>query len=70
LPKEAQYFFCKPNIPRGKDANELQKAASDFNLNGNSYLSVSQAFNDAKIKATDNDLVLVAGSIFVVGEVL
>jgi dihydrofolate synthase/folylpolyglutamate synthase len=70
LPKEAQYFFCKPNIPRGKDANELQKAASEFNLNGNSYLSVSQAFNDAKIKATDNDLVLVAGSIFVVCEVL
>ena len=25
LPKKATYYFCKPNIPRGLDAEELNK---------------------------------------------
>jgi dihydrofolate synthase/folylpolyglutamate synthase len=28
FPKEAIYYFCKPNIPRGLDAVVLQKKAN------------------------------------------
>jgi dihydrofolate synthase/folylpolyglutamate synthase len=70
LPKNAEYYFCKANIPRGLDPNELLKKAGEFNLVGDSYHSVKEAFERAKRNATENDLVFVGGSTFVVAEVL
>ncbi len=35
FPKEAAYYFCKPDIPRGLEEIELQKTAKKFNLIGN-----------------------------------
>jgi dihydrofolate synthase/folylpolyglutamate synthase len=70
LPKEAIYYFCKANIPRGLDATALQEAAKEQGLNGSAYASVREAFEMAQAKAGNNDCVFVGGSIFVVGEVL
>ncbi|MOA56145.1 hypothetical protein D3C78_1800740 [compost metagenome] len=70
MPKEASYYFCKADIPRGMDANELQKLALNFGLNGDVYSSVIDALNAAKQKAAKNDLVFVGGSTFVVAEVI
>jgi dihydrofolate synthase/folylpolyglutamate synthase len=70
LPKKAVYYFCKPDIPRGKDVNELYKEATAQKLNGAIYPSVKKAYKDALAKADRGDLVLVSGSIFVVAEVL
>ena len=70
LPQKATYYFCKPNIPRGKEAADLQKEASAHKLKGDKYPSVKKAYKAALSKAGKSDLVLVSGSIFVVAEVI
>jgi len=44
FPKNAVYYFCKPNIPRGLDENKLKEAAKQHNLIGESYSSVKEAY--------------------------
>lgn len=70
LPKEAVYYFCKANIPRGLNAQELKTAAHNVGRKGNAYPTVMQAYKAALANAGKNDLVLVAGSIFIVAELL
>jgi dihydrofolate synthase/folylpolyglutamate synthase len=70
LPKNANYYFCKANIPRGLDANELSQLASTFKLKGNVFKTVKTAYNAAKKQAKKNDLVFVGGSTFTVAEVV
>jgi dihydrofolate synthase/folylpolyglutamate synthase len=70
LPKQATYFFCKPDIPRGLDAGELQSKAEEFGLDGKVYSSVKRAYTAAKRTARKNDLVFVGGSTFTVAEVM
>ena len=70
LPKSARYYFCKPNVPRGLDAEILISKAKNFNLQGNVYKSVKSALKAAQSNAMQNDLVLVGGSTFVVAEAL
>ena len=70
FPKKANYFFCKPNIPRGLNEEELRDAAKQFNLVGNVYSSVSEAYQSAIAEASGNDVVYVGGSTFVVAEVI
>ncbi|MFD1615583.1 bifunctional folylpolyglutamate synthase/dihydrofolate synthase [Gelatiniphilus marinus] len=70
LPKNASYYFCKPDIPRGMDAYKLQKALCKFNLKGNAYNSVSEAYKMALKQADLNDLIFVGGSTFVVAEII
>jgi len=70
FPVDAQYYFCKPDIPRGLDAKDLQEKAAIFNLQGNIYNSVNEALKNAKNKANKDDLIFVGGSTFVVAEVV
>jgi dihydrofolate synthase/folylpolyglutamate synthase len=70
FPKDAIYYFCKPDIPRGLDAKELKQACVHFNLQGNVYASVKEAYSNALVNAQENDLVFVGGSTFVVAEVV
>ena len=70
FPKNAMYYFCKPNIPRGLEANILHKKASSFGLNGKIYNSVSAAYAKAKQNAQPSDFIYVGGSTFVVAEIL
>ncbi|MFM6954845.1 MAG: bifunctional folylpolyglutamate synthase/dihydrofolate synthase [Sphingobacteriaceae bacterium] len=70
LPKTAHYYFCQPNIPRGKDAGELAQEAQTFGLKGETHASVAEAYQQALSHAKPNDLVFVGGSTFVVAEVI
>jgi len=70
LPKNATYYFCKPVIPRGLDAEILKKEADSAGLSGQTYPSVLQALHAARENAKYQDLVFVGGSTFVVAEVL
>jgi dihydrofolate synthase/folylpolyglutamate synthase len=70
FPKNAKYYFCRPNIPRGLDEEILREKASKFNVIGISYNSVSDAYADALKNADKNDLIYIGGSTFVVAEVL
>lgn len=68
FPKEAIYYFCKPNIPRGLDAVLLQKKGAEFNLRGNVYNSVATAYEAAVNNAANDDFIYIGGSTFVVAE--
>ena len=70
FPKDAHYYFCKPNIPRGLDAEILQQKATTFHLKGKVYNSVSNAYQMALQNANENDFIYIGGSTFVVAEVL
>jgi len=70
FPVNAQYYFCRPNIPRGLDSSELKKLFLRNNLKGKSYSSVIKALCEAKASAKKNDLIFVGGSTFVVAEVV
>lgn len=70
LMPRAHYYFCRPDIPRGKDAALLASEAHAAGLNGQAYPSVRKALKGALAAAATGDLVLVTGSIFVVAEVL
>lgn len=70
LPKNATYYFCKPDIPRGMDSEELAESGFKAGLNGKPYNSVMQAYHSAKNNAAANDLVFIGGSTFVVAEVI
>lgn len=69
LPSAAKYYFTNADIPRALPAGELQSAASRFGLHGETYSSVNTAIYGASMLAGKNDLILVCGSIFLVGEV-
>jgi dihydrofolate synthase / folylpolyglutamate synthase len=70
LPKDAHYYFTQAQIPRALDKKELQEKAATHKLLGNVYDNVNIALNTAKEKATHQDLILVCGSVFLVGEVV
>lgn len=70
FPTNATYYFAKANIPRGLNAKDLQIQANAAGFKGRAYSSVRNALRAAKRKAQANDLIFVAGSIFVVAEVI
>jgi dihydrofolate synthase/folylpolyglutamate synthase len=70
LPKNARYYFCSPALPRALATGKLVEEAGKAGLVGNSYESVSKAYEAALGQAGENDMVLVTGSTFVVAEVL
>ncbi|WGH76990.1 bifunctional folylpolyglutamate synthase/dihydrofolate synthase [Tenacibaculum tangerinum] len=70
FPKKASYYFCKPNIPRGLFVDKLKEQADVFSLKGKVFDSVNQAFEKAKNNASEEDVIYVGGSTFVVAEVL
>ena len=70
FPKNALYYFCKPNIPRGLEASILEKKAIIFGLKGEVYNSVTAAYQKAKQNAAKSDLIFIGGSTFVVAEIL
>jgi len=69
LPKEANYYFTQAHIPRALDAAILQSKAFEFHLKGDYFDDVNLALQKALGKASQNDLVIVCGSIFLVAEV-
>lgn len=70
LPQKAIYYFCAPEIERAKPPAELAQEANAFNLQGNFYKSVENALNAAKNAASENDLIFIGGSNFVVAEII
>lgn len=70
FPKKANYYFCKPNIPRGLEATLLQKKAAEFDLKGVVHNSVLESYNKARQNAQPKDFIYIGGSTFVVAEIL
>ena len=69
LPKKAKYYFTQAHIERALPCEVLQEKAKQFNLKGNFYADVNKAIESAKSNAKPNDLIIVFGSVFLIGEV-
>ncbi|MFH0864574.1 MAG: folylpolyglutamate synthase/dihydrofolate synthase family protein [Bacteroidota bacterium] len=70
LPKDAEYYFCRADVPRALSDSELYSNAGKYDLKGASYGTVRNAYNKAKTVAQNDDLILIGGSTFVVAEVI
>lgn len=70
FPKNANYYFCKPNVPRGLEAEILKQKASHFSLFGEVFNSLSEAYGEAVNSAKDSDFIYIGGSTFVVAEIV
>jgi len=68
LPKFAKYYFTKAQIPRALPTTELALKAARLELKGNIYNDVNTALKEALQHANEEDLIIVCGSVFLVGE--
>ncbi len=69
FPKTYHFYFTNAHLPRALSAVELQQKAAVFGLHGNAYGDVNQAITAAIANSGTNELIVVCGSVFVVGEV-
>lgn len=69
LPADAIYYFTKAQIPRAMHETDLVQIAHALGLQGNAYADVPAAYKAAQDNASPDDMVLVCGSVFIVGEV-
>ena len=69
LPKNARYYFTKAQIPRAMSEDELTVKATIAELRGSTYSEVNNALQDALLHAHRDDLIIVCGSVFLVGEI-
>ena len=70
FPKNACYYFARPNIPRGLNESILKLKSAEFGLMGESFPSVNIALQAALKSSEKNDFIFVGGSTFVVAEVV
>ena len=70
FPKNAYYYFCRPNIIRGLEVGVLVEKANDHGLLGEAYDSVHEALKAARKRASKSDFIFVGGSNFTVAEVV
>ena len=69
LPKSAHYYFTAAHIPRALPPDELKFKAAENGLTGNSSDDVNKAMQAAKQQAEPDDIIIIFGSVFLVGEV-
>jgi dihydrofolate synthase/folylpolyglutamate synthase len=69
LPKQANYYFTRAQIPRALPEDQLAAQATAAGLKGQKYPTVPEALQAARTRARPKDLIVICGSVFVVGEV-
>ncbi|NBY25688.1 MAG: bifunctional folylpolyglutamate synthase/dihydrofolate synthase [Chitinophagaceae bacterium] len=69
LPKTATYYFTQAQLPRALPALDLEASAKKTGLTGFVFNAVNSAIEEAQKNARIDDLILVCGSLFIIGEV-
>lgn len=70
LPTEAQFYFVKPSVGRGRHPEDYEKLLKKSNLNYKIFGSVQEGYLAAKQNCKKNEMIFVGGSNFVVGDFL
>ncbi len=70
FPKDGSYYFVKPNVGRGMNANEVKKIFLSNNRVGEAFNCSKEALSEAYKYAKQKDFVFVGGSTFVVSEII
>ncbi len=68
LPADAHYIFTRPTCQRGLAVEELSARAAAIGINGECAESVAKALEKAKAIATEEDMIFIGGSNFIVAE--
>jgi dihydrofolate synthase / folylpolyglutamate synthase len=69
LPRSANYYFTRAQIPRALPETELALIAESIGFKGRCFSNVKSALEAAVLNANHKDLILVCGSVFLAGEV-
>lgn len=70
LPSNAQYYFVKPAIERGRNPEEYEDLLKKAKINYKIFNSVQEGYLAAKQNVKISEIVFIGGSNFVVGEFL
>lgn len=70
MPKNAIYYFTKPNTKRALPEQSIQVFAQQFELAGMTYPTVNEAYSAALSIADNDDFIFVGGSNYVVADLL
>lgn len=70
LPRDAHYYWVKPDLPRGLEAETLSQKATPHGLSGVLSGTVEAGIEAALTSAAPEDLIYIGGSNFVVAEAL
>lgn len=70
FPKNATYYISNAQIPRALPVDQLAEKCSSTGLEFTKYSTVESAYIAAKNAASDNDIIYIGGSTFVVADLL
>lgn len=70
LPDNSQFYFAKPAIHRGRHPEDYENLLVDAKIFYKIFDSVQQAYLSAKEQCTNEEMIFIGGSNFVVGEFL
>lgn len=70
LPRNASYYFTRASVPRALPALELKLKAAQSGIDGECFENVSEALSAAKENATQQTLIFIGGSNFIVADYL
>lgn len=70
LPSQAQFYFVKPNVNRGKHPKDYENLLKKSALNYKIFDSVQEGYLAAKQNCKKDEMIFVGGSNFVVGDFL
>ena len=70
LPDTVANHWCAADVPRAMPVDELERLARSAGRTGSSHASVKDAVKAARNARKDEELVVVLGSVFTVGEAL
>ncbi len=70
LPKNAHYYFTKPQSKRTIPEKDIQRKAMTHGLAGDCYNDVPSAYTAAKKMATPDDMIFIGGSSYIVSDLL
>lgn len=65
---DKRLYFSSPSVPRGLKAEALSCKAAEFGMEGEVIDDVNLALAKATAEASDNDLILIAGSNFLIAD--
>lgn len=70
LKNGVKFYWTQPSTKRAIPVEKLRDTALKYNLHGEMYLSVKEAYMTAKANAKNDDFVFIGGSSYVVADLL
>lgn len=70
LPNNSDFYFAKPSINRGRHPKEYEDLLIAAKINYKIFDSVQEAYLSAKEECTNQEIIFIGGSNFVVGDFL